>query len=217
MRVLIADDQPETRQALRTIVNAQPGFTVVGEALDGRDAVALVQRRRPDLVLMDVRMPRLDGIAATREIRARPQPPAVIVLTTFDLDDYVFGALQAGAAGFLLKSAGPAQIQAALQAVRAGNAILAPDVTGRLIDRFAAISPARPHDPALQLLSAREQDVLLLLARGLSNADIAAELVLQESTVKSHVGQVLAKLGLSSRVQAVIYAYETGLTTPGRR
>ncbi len=214
--VLIADDQPQTRSALRVIVSHQPGFEVVGTAVDGLDAVAQWQRRRADIVLMDVRMPRLDGIAATRQLRTLPEPPAVIVLTTFDEDEYVFGALQAGAAGFLLKTATTARVADALNAVRNGGGLIAPEVTRRLINRFAALAPARPHDPALTSLTARERDVLDGIARGLTNGQIAAELVVQESTVKSHVGRLLAKLGISSRAQAVIYAYETGLAHPGK-
>jgi DNA-binding NarL/FixJ family response regulator len=165
---------------------------------------------------MDVRMPRMDGLAATRALRAVEGGPAVIVLTTFDEDRYVFGALQVGAAGFLLKTASAQRVAEALRAVAGGGGLIAPEVTRRLIGRFAAVAPARPDDPALDALTPRERDVLEGIARGLTNAQIATELVLEESTVKSHVTRLLAKLGLSSRVQAVIFAYETGLALPGR-
>ncbi len=213
-RLLIADDQADVRSALRTIARAG-GHEVVGEAVDGLDAVGQAERRRPDVVLMDVRMPRLDGLQATRRITAAPPSPAVVVLTTFDLDNYVFEALRSGAVGFLLKSGSPRRILSAVDEAGAGRGLIAPEVTRRLIGRFASQSPRRPDDPRVAQLSPRELDVLLLIARGLSNAQIADELVLEETTVKSHVGRLLAKLDLRSRVQAVIFAYETGLTSPG--
>ncbi len=213
--VLIADDHAETRGALRTIVGHHEGFAVAGEAADGVEALALARRRRPDIVLMDIRMPRLDGLTATRELCAEPDAPAVVLVTTFDEDDYVFAGLQAGARGFLLKSAPVTRIVDALRAVAAGDGLIAPEVTRRLIARFAQVAPARPADPALATLSPRERDVLERIARGMSNGQIAADLTLEETTVKSHVGRLLAKLGLSSRVQAVIWAYETGLAEAG--
>ena len=215
-RVLIADDQAEARQALRRIVESTEGFEVVGEAVDGLDAVGLVARRTPDLVLMDVRMPRMDGLEATRRICAEPEAPAVIVVTTFDHDANVFGALQAGAAGFLLKTATVERVADALRVVAAGGGLIAPEVTRRLIGHFAAFAPPRPRDARLAELTPRERDVLDLIARGMSNRQIAKSLVLEETTVKSHVGRLLGKLGLSSRVQAVIFAYETGVAQVGR-
>ncbi|WP_320672339.1 response regulator transcription factor [Patulibacter defluvii] len=215
IRVLVADDQPLARRGLRGILESEPGFEVVGEAVDGADAVGQAERRRPDVVLMDIRMPRMDGLEATRRLSALDPPVDVIVVTTFDLDEYVFGALRAGASGFLLKDADPELIIDAVRAVHGGGGLIAPDVTRRLIHRFAAVEPSRSDDPALAELTPREVDVLLGIARGLSNAGIAASLVLEESTVKSHVGRILSKLDLQSRVQAVIYAYETGLVLPG--
>jgi DNA-binding NarL/FixJ family response regulator len=189
---------------------------VVGEASNGREAVHSAGRLRPDVVLMDIRMPELDGIAATREITAT-HPARVLVLTTYDLDEYVYDALQAGASGFLLKDTPPAQLVDGIRAVHRGEALLAPTVTRRLIEEFARVRPAPRARPAeLDELTPRELEVLAFLARGLSNAEIAAELVLGETTIKTHVAHVLGKLGLRDRVQAVVLAYESGLVTPGR-
>jgi DNA-binding NarL/FixJ family response regulator len=217
LRILIADDQALVRSGLRTILEDEDDLTVVGEAEDGAHAVELARRRDPDVVLMDVRMPRMDGLEATRQL-AGPgvaDPVDVLVLTTFDLDEYVFGALRAGAAGFLLKDAPPQQLIDAIRSVGAGLGLIAPEVTRRLIARFAEVSPAVERAAELDELSPREREVLLQIARGRSNAEIAAALVVEESTVKSHVSRLLAKLGCSSRVQAVILAYEAGLVTPG--
>lgn len=221
IRVLIADDQAIVRGGFRVLLESEPDLEVVGEAEDGTQAVALARRRRADLVLMDVRMPRTDGLEATRAL-AGPDVPAaervdVLVVTTFDLDEYVFGALRAGAAGFLLKDAQPEVLVDAIRAVAAGKGLVDPEVTRRLITRFAQISPDPGRGRALDALSDRERHVLLQLATGASNAQIAAALTVEESTVKSHVSAVLAKLGLRSRVQAVILAYESGLVTPGGR
>ena len=215
-RVLLVDDQPEIRQALRTIASSA-GHEVVGEAEDGAQAVRLAGTRAPEVILMDVRMPRMDGLTATRRVMTQPDAPAVIVLTTYDLDAYVFGALQAGAAGFLLKSSAPEQILAGVREAAAGRGLIAPEVTRRLIAAFAQAMPARAGDPALSSLTPREREVLEALARGLTNADIARRLVVEETTVKSHVRAVLTKLDLRSRAQAVIFAYESGIVTPGPR
>jgi DNA-binding NarL/FixJ family response regulator len=214
IRVVVADDQAIARQGLRMILESEPDIEVVGEAADGLDALGQVQRRSPDVLLIDIRMPRMDGLEATRRLRD-VDGVAVIVITTFDLDDYVFEALRAGAVGFLVKDSAPDRIIDAVRAVADGDALISPEVTRRLLDQFASAAPARAGDPALANLTPRERDVLLGIASGRSNADIAAHLHLEESTVKSHVGRLLAKLGLASRVQAVIFAYETGLVTPG--
>jgi DNA-binding NarL/FixJ family response regulator len=215
-RVLIADDQEMVRAGFRMLLESQPGIDVVGEAGDGEAAVALTRRLRPDVVLMDVRMPVLDGIAATERLGADPSVHArVLVLTTFDLDEYVYGALRAGASGFLLKDAPPEQLIAGIHTVAAGEALLAPSITQRVIQAFVSM-PSRPQPSAdLADLTAREREVLGLLARGLSNAEIASRLVITETTTKTHVARVLAKLGLRDRVHAVIYAYEAGLVVPG--
>jgi DNA-binding NarL/FixJ family response regulator len=219
VRVLIADDQAVFRRGFRALVGDEPDLEVVGEAEDGIQAVALARRREADVVLMDIRMPRMDGLEATRQL-AGPDvqdPINVLVLTTFDLDEYVFGALRAGAAGFLLKDAAPEAILDAVRTVARGQGLIAPEVTRRLIARFAAISPDTSRQPLLDGLTEREREVLLLIAQGNSNAQIADQLVVEEVTVKSHVSRLLAKLHLRSRVQAVILAYETGLVTPGAR
>jgi DNA-binding NarL/FixJ family response regulator len=212
IRVLLADDQALVRAGFRLILSAEPDMQVVAEAGDGAAALAAALETAPDVVLMDIRMPELDGIEATR--RLVPQLPAtrVVMLTTFDLDDYVVDAFRAGASGFLLKTTPPEHLVAAVRAVHAGDALLAPSSTRRLIERSA-----RPlaRAAALDGLTGREHDVLTLLARGLSNAEIAAELVVEPSTVKSHVASLLTKLSLRDRVQAVVFAYESGLITPG--
>ncbi|SFB72612.1 two component transcriptional regulator, LuxR family [Nocardioides terrae] len=215
VRVLIADDQAISRQGLRLILQSAPDIEVVGEAVDGLDAVAQAQRYRPDIVLMDVRMPRMDGLEATRRLADLPDVE-VIVVTTFDLDEYVVEALRGGAVGFLVKDSAPERIIEAVQAVARGDALIAPEVTRRLLGRFVAGTPSRAGDPRLAELTPRERDVLLEIAAGHSNARIATRLFLEESTVKGHVRRLLAKLGLASRVQAVIFAYETGLVVPGR-
>lgn len=221
IRVLIADDQAIVRGGFRVLLETEPDIEIVGEAEDGVQAVALARRRGADIVLMDVRMPRMDGLEATR-VLSGPDVPAderinVIVVTTFDLDDYVFGALQVGAAGFLLKDAQPEVLLDAIRAVADGKGLVDPDVTRRLIARFAEIAPDPQRGSALATLSERERAVLLEVARGRSNAEIARALMVEESTIKTHVSAVLAKLGLRSRVQAVVLAYESGLVTPGGR
>jgi DNA-binding NarL/FixJ family response regulator len=224
LRVLVADDQELVRAGFRLILEAA-GFTVVGEACDGAQAIALAAAQRPDVVLMDIRMPVLDGLAATRQLTAaagepgdsRSWAPKVVILTTFDLDDYVYEALRSGASGFLLKDAPRADLVAAIRVAAAGDALLAPSVTRRLIEAFAQRPPATAPAPSrLAALTPRERDILLLVARGHSNAEIARALVVSEATVKTHVAHLLAKLGLRDRIQAVILAYETGAITPGR-
>jgi DNA-binding NarL/FixJ family response regulator len=217
--VLIADDQALVRVGLRKILGAEPELTVVGEAADGEDAITETRRLRPDLVLMDIRMPVLDGIEATRRI-VRAQPATrVLILTTFGLDSYVYDALRAGASGFMLKDAPPEEIAAAVRIVAAGEALLAPAVTRAVIEEFArqppATAPAQP--PAVAELTPREREVLDLLARGLSNPEICERLVISEATAKTHVARILQKLDLRDRIQAVIYAYESGLVAPGTR
>jgi DNA-binding NarL/FixJ family response regulator len=215
--VLVADDQELVRAGFCVILEAA-GFDVVGEAADGAAAVALAASERPDVVLMDVRMPVMDGLEATRRIAVSgPGAPKVVILTTFDLDDYVYEALRAGASGFLLKDAPRADLVAAIRVAAAGDALLAPSVTRRLIEAFAARPAAVAPSPSrLASLTPRERDILMLVARGRSNTEIASDLVVSEATVKTHVGHLLAKLGLRDRVQAVILAYETGAITPGR-
>jgi DNA-binding NarL/FixJ family response regulator len=217
LRVLVADDQELVRAGFCVILEAA-GFIVAGEAADGAEAVALAASERPDVVLMDVRMPVMDGLEATRRIAASGAgAPKVVILTTFDLDDYVYEALRAGASGFLLKDAPRADLVAAIRVAAAGDALLAPSVTKRLIEAFAARPAAVAPSPSrLASLTPREQDILMLVARGRSNTEIASDLVVSEATVKTHVGHLLAKLGLRDRVQAVILAYETGAIIPGR-
>jgi DNA-binding NarL/FixJ family response regulator len=213
--VLLADDQELVRSGFRLILELAEGIEVVGEAADGREAVRLAKELQPDVVLMDVRMPELDGIEATRRLRQAAVEARVLVLTTFDLDEYVYAALRAGASGFLLKDAPREQLVTAVRTVARGEALLAPAITQRLIDRFVTRPSPGEAASALSELSARELDVLLLLARGLSNAEIAAELVVGEATVKTHVARVLRKLDLRDRMQAVVFAYETGVVEPG--
>ncbi|WP_194922588.1 response regulator [Catenulispora pinisilvae] len=216
--VLIADDQRLIRSGLRAIIESEPGMEVVGEAADGAEAVEAVRRLRPDVALMDIRMPRLDGVAAARSLSSGPgpHPTRILMLTTFHLDDYVAQALRAGASGFLLKDATADQLLEAVRVVAAGEAILAPAVTRRMLERIAAGRADAAADGAdlRERLSVREVDVLLLVARGLSNAEIGAALHLAESTVKSHVQNILAKLGLRDRLQAAVAAYESGLVHP---
>jgi DNA-binding NarL/FixJ family response regulator len=215
IRVLLADDQALVRAGFRLIVNGEPDLEVVGEAANGEEAVAVASELGPDVVLMDVRMPELDGIEATRRIvDSAHNGTRVLMLTTFDLDEYVVDAFRAGASGFLLKTAPPQQLVAAIRTVHEGEALLAPASTRRLIEQFAQ---PREHAAALGGLTAREADVLRLLARGLTNAEIAGELVVESSTVKSHVASLLAKLELRDRVQAVVFAYENGVVRPGGR
>jgi DNA-binding NarL/FixJ family response regulator len=217
VRVLIADDQAVVRSGLRRIMDIDAEIEVVGEAADGLAAVDAARRLAPHLVLMDIRMPRLDGLAATRRIIAEHnEPPRILVLTTFGLDKYVYEALRAGASGFLLKDASPEDIVAAIRAVARGDALLDPAVTASVIGQFAALpSPREDLRARVDELTAREREVLSLMASGLSNAEIAGELVVSEGTVKTHVGHVLRKLGLRDRIQAVIFGYESGLVQPG--
>ena len=215
--VAVADDQGLVRAGFRSLLGFEPDLDVVGEAADGEEAVALVERLQPDVVLMDIRMPRLDGLAATRAVVASGAPTRVLVLTTFDLDEYVFEALRSGASGFLLKDAPAEELAAAIRVVAGGSALLAPSVTRRVVDAFVQRAPAstRRTDPRLASLTARELEVLGLLARGLSNLDICRRLYVSEGTTKTHVSNVLAKLGLRDRVQAVVFAYEQGVVVPG--
>jgi DNA-binding NarL/FixJ family response regulator len=215
--VLIADDQALVRVGLRKILETDAGTTVVGEAADGLEAVAAADRRRPDVVLMDIRMPGLDGIEATRRIVRSHPATRVLMLTTFGLDSYVYEALQAGASGFMLKDAPPEEIAAAVRIVAAGEALLAPSITRSVIEEFSRRAPVTPRQrpPAVDELTPREQEVLDLLTKGLSNPEICERLVISEATAKTHVARNLQKLGLRDRVQAVIYAYESGLVTPG--
>jgi DNA-binding NarL/FixJ family response regulator len=216
-RVLIADDQALVRAGFRKLLESAPDLDVVGEAADGRDAVDEARRLRPNVVLMDIRMPRLDGIEATRRLTADGDDMRVLILTTFGLDDYVYEALRAGASGFMLKDAPPEELLAAIEVVARGDALIAPSVTRSVIEEFVRRSPAAaPPAPVLDELTAREREVLELLARGLSNAEIAERLVVSDGTVKTHVAHVLGKLRLRDRVQAVILAYEAGVITPGR-
>ncbi|MCC5476697.1 response regulator [Streptomyces sp. NPDC059680] len=219
-RVLVVDDQFLIRAGLAGLLEAAPGFEVVGEAADGEEAVRLAAETRPDVILMDIRMPGVNGIEATERILAEAdgRPPRVLVLTTFDLDEYVYGALRAGASGFLLKDSGPERLLAAVTAVEGGDALFAPSVTRRLVEAFArrqAPAPAEPAPPDLAVLTSRETEVLKLTARGLSNVEIADRLYISEATVKTHLNRTMSKLDLGSRAQAVVLAYETGLVTPG--
>lgn len=218
IRLFLVDDQELVRAGFRMVLDAQDDMTVVGEAGDGAAALAAVPAVRPDVVLMDIRMPRVDGVEATRRLTEAGARPKVLVLTTFDLDEYAFAALKAGAAGFLLKDAGPAELLTAIRAVHEGDAVLAPSTTRRMLDQFVEHLPTGGEEtgPAaaeqrLEPLTDREREVLVAVGRGLSNSEIAAELFLAEATVKTHIGRILHKLGLRDRVQMVITAYETGL------
>jgi DNA-binding NarL/FixJ family response regulator len=213
-RVAVADDQPLVRAGFAAIVGHAPDLELVGEAANGEEAVALALRVRPDVLLMDVRMPLVDGIEATRRItaEAHTENVRVIILTTFDLDEYVYGALRAGASGFLLKDVAPEDLMAAIRVVAAGEALLAPSVTRRLIERFGG---ARPDPSQLDVLTEREREVLALVAQGLSNAEIGERIHVSHATAKTHVGRILAKFGARDRAQLVVVAYETGLVTPG--
>ena len=215
IRVLIADDQALVRSGFRLVVETRPDLEVVGEAETGADAVTLARELEPDVILMDVRMPGLNGIEATRQIVAAGSAARILVLTTFDLDEYVYEAVRAGASGFLLKDVRPGDLVDAVRLVAAGNALLGPTVTRRLLERFAADAPPATDDRAVARLTEREREILRLLAAGLSNAEIAEQLVLSEATVKTHVSSVLRKLGVRDRVQAVIVAYDSGLVRPG--
>ena len=218
IRLLIVDDQELVRTGFRLFLETQDDFEVVAEAADGEEAIRLARRLRPDVVLMDIRMPRMDGVEATARLTAAEiePPPRVLVLTTFDLDEYVFGALRAGAAGFLLKDAPRQRLIEAICVVHGGEALLSPSITRRVVEHFAArTDPLEPPAELLDELTPREREVLMLVARGLSNGEIARRLVVTEATVKSHVGSVLLKLGLRDRVQAVVFAYEHGIVVAG--
>jgi DNA-binding NarL/FixJ family response regulator len=213
--VVVADDQGMVRSGLRSLLEQASDIEVVGEAADGQEALSAVRRLRPDVALMDIRMPNLDGLAATRTLVGEATTSRILVLTTYDLDEYVFEALRAGASGFMLKDAPAEELVGAIRVLAAGEALLAPAVTRRVIEAFARLPvPSAVHASALAELTSREVDVLRLLARGLSNAEIARELVVSGATVKTHVSRVLVKLGLRDRIQAVIFAYESGLIAP---
>jgi DNA-binding NarL/FixJ family response regulator len=216
VRVVLVDDDDLMRAGLKAVLSSDARIEVVGEAANGRAAAATVRESNPDLVLMDVRMPDLDGIAATREVLANSPHVKIVILTTFEQDDYIFGALNAGASGFLLKRTSPEELLAAIHTVAAGDSLLSPSVTRTVIERMAhQPTPGLGSTGQLDALTPREREVLELIARGLSNGEIAAELVIEESTVKTHVKRILMKLRLRDRIQAVIYAYENGLTRPG--
>lgn len=220
IRVMLVDDQALLRTGFRMVLRAQPDIEVVAEAGDGAEALEVLRSTQVDVVLMDVRMPRMDGVEATARICAAGDGPRVLILTTFDLDEYAFSALKAGAAGFMLKDVPPNDLLTAIRAVHSGDAVVAPSTTRRLIDRFVPVLPsteAASARPGLEKITGREHEVLLLVAQGMSNGEIAAALVLSEATVKTHVGRILTKLGLRDRVQAVVLAYETGLVRPGGR
>ncbi len=224
IRVMLVDDQALLRTGFRMVLAAQPDMEVVAEAGDGAEALEVLRARTVDVVLMDVRMPNLDGVEATRRICAGgeggPGTPKVLILTTFDLDEYAFSALKAGAGGFMLKDVPPDELLSAIRTVHSGDAVVAPSTTRRLIDRFSTVLPAATEQPVargLERLTDREREVLILIAQGLSNGEIAAHLVLSEATVKTHVGRILAKLGLRDRVQGVVLAYETGLVRAGQQ
>ncbi len=219
IRIILVDDQELVRAGFRMVLDAQPDMRVVGEAADGVGAIDLARQLHADVMIMDARMPRLDGVEATRRIRQDGDLPRVLMLTTFDLDEYAFAALKAGASGFLLKDVPPEELLFAIRAVHSGDSVVAPSTTRRLIDQFAALLPGADQAGSAQLdeLTEREREVLTLVAQGLSNAEIAQRLFVSEATVKTHVGRVLAKLGLRDRVQAVVYAYEHSLVRAGQR
>lgn len=215
VRILIVDDQPLLRAGFSMILKSEADLELVGEAANGREALTEAKTLRPDVILMDIRMPEMDGLAATREVLKLPESPAVIILTTFDLDEYVFEALQSGASGFLLKDAPADDLVSAIRVVAQGDALLAPSVTRRMIDKFASLPATTREVPGFDQLTDREREVLILMAQGLANKEIATELHLGETTIKTHVGRVLMKLGARDRVQAVIRAYEAGVVAPG--
>ncbi|MGV9252934.1 response regulator [Streptomyces sp. NPDC003697] len=218
IRVMLVDDQVLLRTGFRMVLAAQPDMEVVAEAGDGVEALQVLRATQVDVILMDVRMPKLDGVETTRRICAEPEPPKVLILTTFDLDEYAFTGLKAGASGFMLKDVPPADLLAAIRAVHSGDAVVAPSTTRRLLDRFAPMLPSAAKEPRhseLDRLTDREREVMVLVAQGLSNGEIAARLVLSEATVKTHVGRILTKLGLRDRVQVVVLAYETGIVRAG--
>jgi DNA-binding NarL/FixJ family response regulator len=215
VRILLADDQELVRTGFRMILESEPDLEVVGEAANGIEAVAGTDELAPDVVLMDIQMPGLDGIEATRRITARPHPTRVLILTTFDLDEYLFDAVRAGASGFLLKDSAAAQLAAGVRMVVSGDALLAPASTRRLIEEFASTPHATTPENELGELTPREREIFILIARGMSNAEIAQHLVVGESTVKTHATRALSKLALRDRVQAVVFAYEAGLVRPG--
>ncbi|MER7182297.1 response regulator transcription factor [Streptomyces hyaluromycini] len=218
IRVMLVDDQVLLRTGFRMVLAAQPDMEVVAEAGDGVEAIQVLRTTAVDVVLMDVRMPKLDGVEATRRICAEPDAPKVLILTTFDLDEYAFSGLKAGASGFMLKDVPPGELLAAIRAVHSGDAVVAPSTTRRLLDRFAPMLPSagkEPRQQELDRLTDREREVMVLVAQGLSNGEIASRLVLSEATVKTHVGRILTKLGLRDRVQVVVLAYETGLVRAG--
>jgi DNA-binding NarL/FixJ family response regulator len=218
IRIILVDDQELVRAGFRMVLDAQPDMQVVGEAGDGIGAIDLARRQHADVMVMDARMPRLNGVEATRRIRQAGDLPRVLMLTTFDLDEYAFAALKAGASGFLLKDVPPEELLFAIRAVHSGDSVVAPSTTRRLIDQFAALLPSGEATPdELAELTDREREVLTLIAQGLSNSEIARRLFVSEATVKTHVGRVLAKLSLRDRVQAVVYAYEHGLVRAGQR
>lgn len=218
IRVLLVDDQVLLRTGFRMVLAAQPDMEVVAEAGDGVEALKALEGTEVDVILMDVRMPHMDGVEATRRICLGENPPKVLILTTFDLDEYAFSALKAGASGFMLKDVPPAELLGAIRAVHSGDAVVAPSTTRRLLDRFTPMLPSAGPEPTtaeISRLTDREREVMLLVAQGLSNGEIAARLVLSEATVKTHVGRILTKLGLRDRVQVVVMAYETGLVRAG--
>ncbi|MFB8246138.1 response regulator [Streptomyces sp. NPDC001046] len=218
IRVMLVDDQVLLRTGFRMVLAAQPDMEVVAEAGDGVEALQVLRATQVDVVLMDVRMPKLDGVETTRRICADTDPPKVLILTTFDLDEYAFSGLKAGASGFMLKDVPPGELLAAIRSVHSGDAVVAPSTTRRLLDRFAPMLPStaqQPQHKELERLTDREREVMVLVAQGLSNGEIAARLVLSEATVKTHVGRILTKLGLRDRVQVVVLAYETGLVRAG--
>ncbi|MEU1293427.1 MULTISPECIES: response regulator transcription factor [unclassified Streptomyces] len=218
IRVMLVDDQVLLRTGFRMVLAAQPDMEVVAEAGDGVEALQVLAATAVDVVLMDVRMPKLDGVETTRRICQQPEPPKVLILTTFDLDEYAFSGLRAGASGFMLKDVPPGELLTAIRSVHSGDAVVAPSTTRRLLDRFAPMLPSAGKEPrhkGLERLTEREREVMVLVAQGLSNGEIAAHLVLSEATVKTHVGRILTKLGLRDRVQVVVLAYETGLVRAG--